>query len=554
MKKAFQISLAGTLFTMEDDAYAKLDGYLSSIKSHFSKTEGRDEIVKDIEARIAEKLLEAGKPIVTIDEVESVIESMGKVEDFGDGIKEETSAKDVRSKKLYRNPDDTVVAGVCSGLGKYFGIDPLWIRLFFVLATIFLNGFPILVYVILWIVTPEAKTAAQKLEMEGTPVTLETLSENVKEKVEEIDQKHGTTLRRVISFPFLVLKKIVLFIKRVIFPLIKGIIAVVLAAGSLALILGLSFAGPYLLASPERIADFPITEAIPGFVFGIAVVSAYLILAIPAVFVFLLALSVFRKKSPVNARLGYSLLGIWLIALMALGSSTAVSVSAFQDYARTSPRFETITREIPLAGEIQNLSVAHGQKIRLVQGSNTELVATGRDVDIARLSVAVTDGTLSVRRSSNGDICIFCLGRAPEITLTLPVLSKIAIQHGSRLESEKWDATEPLSIEVRHGSRLDMNLIGPETKAVVEHGSRLDLEGASEKADFEARHGSRIQAEMFSTKHSRSAAEFGSQIMLQSTLTLDAEARHGSSVRYSGNPQVTEKSEYGSEIRSAETD
>ena len=109
MKKAVNISIGQMLFTIEEDAYQKLDQYLNSIRAHFSHTKDHVEIVEDIEARISEKFLETKKKIITTKEVESVMESMGKVADFGNDDMEEDEQMEISipaRKKLYRNSKD----------------------------------------------------------------------------------------------------------------------------------------------------------------------------------------------------------------------------------------------------------------------------------------------------------------------------------------------------------------------------------------------------------------------------------------------------------------
>jgi phage shock protein PspC (stress-responsive transcriptional regulator) len=189
MKKALQISLARTLFTIEDDAYAKLDNYLSSLRIRFDTTDGKDEIMNDIESRIAEQFLESKKNIITLGEVGMVIASMGSDEEFDEAEKASPAPKKSSTRKLYRDTENSVIAGVCSGLGKYFSIDPLLVRIIFVIF-IFATGFGALIYIFMWIFVPEAKTAGQKLEMGGNPVTIDTLSKSIREKIEEVKKRH----------------------------------------------------------------------------------------------------------------------------------------------------------------------------------------------------------------------------------------------------------------------------------------------------------------------------------------------------------------------------
>ena len=195
MNKTININLAGFSFTIEEKAYDALHLYLQAIKSFLSSEEDMEEIVSDIESRIAELLqerLKEGREVVEQADIDHVMTVLGDPEYFKSDSDEPNEAYQEKSKrkrgtKLYRNPDDKQVGGVCGGLGAYFSIDPLIFRLAFVLSVITI-GIGLVPYLILWAVVPEAKTTAEKLEMEGEEVNVENLkkrfrkeSENVKE-------------------------------------------------------------------------------------------------------------------------------------------------------------------------------------------------------------------------------------------------------------------------------------------------------------------------------------------------------------------------------------
>ena len=197
MKKTLTVNISGSVFHIDEDAYHVLNDYLQSIKQHFSKTEGRDEIISDFEARIAEMLNEyigKNKEVVTIEDIGKVIDVIGQPNEFeGDPIEGEDGQqyeKDGKaSKRLYRDPDNTIIAGVCSGLGSYFHSDPVWFRLVFVLAIIFGFGTGFIVYLILWIILPEAKTTAEKLEMKGEKVNISNIEKSIREEIDNLKDK-----------------------------------------------------------------------------------------------------------------------------------------------------------------------------------------------------------------------------------------------------------------------------------------------------------------------------------------------------------------------------
>lgn len=198
MNKVVNINLGGFPFTIDDDAYSSLDKYLKTINKHFSKSEGHEDIVFDIENRIAELLREKMKSnqIVTQKHIGQIIEIMGRPESFTDEGSEETSNASSKSKqstsqqrKLFRNPEDKYIGGVCSGLAAYFGIDnPNWVRLLFVILLVTMGVGPF-VYIILWIFVPEAKHASDFLSMRGEPINAQNIAKTVEQELSDIKDK-----------------------------------------------------------------------------------------------------------------------------------------------------------------------------------------------------------------------------------------------------------------------------------------------------------------------------------------------------------------------------
>lgn len=200
MNKVLQINLGGVPFTIDEDAYKKLDAYINEIRQHFAGTEGYEEITTDIEARLAELFQErlANRPIVSSKDVEEVITRMGRPEEFesdamGDDDPTQNSkdkkAKYKTGKRLFRNPEEEVIAGVCSGIAAYFGIsDPIWVRLAFVLIALS-GGFGVPIYLILWAIVPKAGSASDRLSMRGEPINVSNISKIIQEEFEHISKK-----------------------------------------------------------------------------------------------------------------------------------------------------------------------------------------------------------------------------------------------------------------------------------------------------------------------------------------------------------------------------
>ncbi len=206
MNEILNVNLGGYPFTIDNDAYHHINKYLKAIQRHFADSDGCDEILDDIEARMAELFTEFlnGKAIISMKELDAVIKVMGRPEDFGaksydDDFEEVVNEKKKSTKgkyghiktgkRFFRDPEEKVIGGVCGGIAAYFGIaNPMWIRLGF-LVLIFFAGIPIIIYPILWAIVPEAKTAGDKLKMKGEPATVSNIARTVEEELNELSNK-----------------------------------------------------------------------------------------------------------------------------------------------------------------------------------------------------------------------------------------------------------------------------------------------------------------------------------------------------------------------------
>ena len=199
MKKTLTINLAGLVFNIDEDAFYRLQDYLEDIKTYFSEEKEVDDIMRDIEIRIAELLGEKITParqVVTLQDIEEIIRIMGEAHEFGDPDKEKKRTYyRTSAKRVYRDPDNRVLGGVCGGLGAYMGIDPIIIRIIFIVI-FFGFGAGLLIYLILWIIIPEAKTTAQKLEMRGEPVNVSNIGGFVREEFENLKNNFKSKKKR----------------------------------------------------------------------------------------------------------------------------------------------------------------------------------------------------------------------------------------------------------------------------------------------------------------------------------------------------------------------
>lgn len=342
MKKTFTINISGTVFHIDDDAHEKLNNYLIKLTRHFGNDADAKEIVQDIESRISElfsEKLKGSSEVITIDHVEEIIQTMGMPEAFTDTKEEKEEQKIVvpraRGKKLYRDPDHRVLGGVCSGLGAYFDIDPVFIRLIFVLL-LFIGGSSVLIYLILWIVVPKARNIAQRLEMKGEEVNVNNISKSIKEEIQDVKDNYDK-FRKSKTYSkgqerLSEAGDVLLSILRAALKIIVVAFGVLLVIVSIIVIIAFIIS---LFVTNEFIGISHFSSLYPHLFVNGGILSWFwigfsLIVGIPLILMTYLGLKlIFRFKS-INRAVGLSFLGLWFLGIVILIGATISGVSDFK--------------------------------------------------------------------------------------------------------------------------------------------------------------------------------------------------------------------------------
>ncbi|MCG6188255.1 PspC domain-containing protein [Maribellus maritimus] len=354
MRKTFTINISGTIFHIEEDAYEVLQKYLINLKNHFGNTEEGKEILSDIEARIAEIFTEKSendRNVVTLAWVEEVVETMGTPEDFAEeeGEEEPVSEESKRKRRLYRDPDHRVLGGVCGGLGAYFNMDFVVLRIIF--AILFFATFPaaMIAYIILWIAVPKAITTAQRLEMRGQEATVKNIEKSIKEEVKEVKESYKkfkesdgySKGKKSVAGAGDVLFNVFKVILKI-FVIIIGVILILSAFFGIlglisSLIIGQSFVeGWPLVWGPEiHMPNFLNHFVEPGTVtFGMIAIG--FLVGIPMLAMLYIGTKlVFRYKSN-NTAIGLTMVGLWLVALVSLIIVSASQVGNYKSRSSIS--------------------------------------------------------------------------------------------------------------------------------------------------------------------------------------------------------------------------
>jgi len=423
MKKNVSINIGGIIFHVEEDGYEKLKNYLATINSYFADFQESQEIVSDIENRIAEIFLaklKEDKQVINEADVEALIESLGSIEDFKkaeqesepeaadfSATAEEPFAKEA-NKKLLRDTKRKILGGVAAGLAHYFSIDALWIRLALITLTalafatgfggvvlpiaylicwIFIPADPFIdetekvkklyrakdgeviagvakglaaylgadvaiirllfvlllipgfagffIYLVLWLITPKANSLTEKMQMEGTPITLSNIEKSIKSNFKS-ENGEESVLVKVLLFPFRLAAIVLNGLAKILGPVLNVVVNIIrifvgvvlilvgLILGSGAFVLGMFNQGWLLPSAYMHNLDFPL-EIIMNSISVEQNIVSFLLLIIPALFLTIAGISVMAKQWVLNKTLGFSLLGVYIVSLI-IGAVMTINI------------------------------------------------------------------------------------------------------------------------------------------------------------------------------------------------------------------------------------
>ena len=442
MDKIKNISLGGFSFIIEETAYNALNNYLNEVRNHLNQNTDREEILYDVEQRMAEllKVRLKEREVVIGQDVQYLIEVLGRPEQYVES--EETSPAEpkftfssLKGRKLYRDIDDKKIGGVLSGIAHYLQYDVTWVRIFFLLVLLvnifilhFFTSALLLLYIAFWAVVPPARTAAQKLEMKGEAVTIDTLSNFSFTSKETLKpQRNG--------FPVL-LKVILYFIAiLLLLPLLISLIAVVLS------LFGITVFGSISLLALNDFIPFIVTAT---WQHTLLYFSLILLFLLPVSVVVLLSLKLFIKS--------FRTPKIWVIAnvlALVIGLIGLLTVGG-----TLGKEFITKTRveeKIPFTTPSDTLVV---EKIRKEYGFNSPIIPINTD-------------TLMVKD------CSFFIDTLPQGAV--PYLQYIRTARGSNTVEAKKNAQSPIYPLTIKGNHISLPYYYQIAKGNVYRGQEVKI-------------------------------------------------------------------------------
>jgi len=479
MKKTISVNLNRQIFYLDIDAYDKLEEYINSIKKYF-KDQNSLEVIDDIEARIAEKFEEMigkSKKAIQIYDVEKIIEEMGSIDDITEKDEEaetKIEAEKVK-KKLFRDSETKIIAGVSSGLSWYFGIKSIFIRLIFIVF--FLNPatfwLATILYFTAWLIVPEAKSNWEKLAMKGRPATVNELQTEVEEKTSKIISGVELKTRNIIQKLFGCFFKIIKFCW-VWFWRISGFFALIFTILTMmAIVVGMIFV--YLYPNMPYF-DFSFLRAINSPWLEIAYVALGLIILTPFVFFIDLVDSLMKLKWCVSVKKIIILLIIWTSSLIVFCGTAKINYSKYKDSLNNSIQhlkylnyIDESNSEIIKTGEVSEIYISSVKEVKIIEGNENEIKIIGSKYSIKELGQNYQNGKITINgKSEKWFSCQDCSGYTSTVRIEIKTKNIKNLKLDNDIDAWYFPNGNNINIEV--GKRVGLKIEGTLNQAFVKVG------------------------------------------------------------------------------------
>ncbi|MDR1672405.1 MAG: PspC domain-containing protein [Bacteroidales bacterium] len=409
MKSVITIHINGIVFNIEDDAYHKLSAYLDTLTAYFQQEPGGNEIIADIEARLAELFVEtAAGTVVTLADVTRALETLGSPEDITgtaetdpDGHTHTASEREKTTKRLYRDPDGRYIGGVCAGIANRLGINPAIVRILFIIG-LFFGGMFAGIYLLLWLIIPLAKTTAQKLQMRGESVNVNNIWKHIQEEI-STDASLQQSFRQFISEAGELFDKVVRIFFRIV-GIGVGLLLILTGIGSAVLMFCVYFMQGLLFEHSVEWDFLPFHELLRHVVSP----AAYYTLCASGIIVAALmvfALIFWGVRLMTKFRIRYKIVHVALL-LTWFGGIVLIAVTVMVEFRHHAWRNDVIeTKMLPVADTLYLKAIPSEMKI-----SNNPLDiyydrGNGRFYGMPHLSIHKSEDDrirLRIRKEANG--------------------------------------------------------------------------------------------------------------------------------------------------------
>jgi len=438
MNKTININLGGLFFHIDEIAYQKLNRYLNSIRKSLSDDpQGKDEIIKDIEMRISEllsdKIVDA-RQVVSENDIDEIVTIMGQPEDYNvdEDVFNDTSYSNKNhtksTKKLYRDGDDKFLGGVAAGTAHYIGIEPIWSRIIWLLIA-FGTGVGFFAYLILWILLPEARTTAEKLEMEGESVNIDNIEKKIREEFNEISQKvkegandmgdkissadyqkYKTKAKSGLQELLDTIGNIIMVLLKVFAKFIGALIVFISAITLISLIIGFfSWGSIEALGIQEEWVHVPPQFFNMILPYWLVLLFIFIAVSIPFIVLFMLGIKILSNNSKSFGKVTrLTLLAIWIVSILGLIFS-GIDFSSRYKYSgidtnkhelNISP-LDTLKVSMLSNGEFDNFKNHSNNSFRIIDNDGEKLLISN-DINVDIRNSDTENAYIKIRKYAHG--------------------------------------------------------------------------------------------------------------------------------------------------------
>ena len=542
MKKTVTINLNGIVFHIDEDAYVILQHYLELLSKQFS-AEDEKEILKDIEARIAElftEKLQNGKNVVEKPDVETVMEVLGNPSQFSDNGDDDTETqhtenekRKINNKRLYRDPENKILGGVAAGIAAYLEWNILLVRLLFIVFLFISAGWSFLLYLVIWIIVPEAATTTQRLEMHGEDVTIENIKTQVKNAQDYVQSDEFKNNAKNIGSR---IEKILSPIVKTVFILVSSIVGFTLLLVSLCLLAAFLIA---LLHADILLGFLPFSFG-SGYLAIIGVVSIFMLIITPTIGLFVGAIRLLSNKTHHKGKsvFGWILFATWIISLIALISIVV----------RGSLEYKTAwnTSFIEYPAQTRNLEGFHtillhnGIVAEFKQDSTQGVNVMAAEYDLTNIKTVVNDSILTVYYDGNSSTFF---NKNLAIHIQSPTIQRIEIQGGSSIITNTPIKTSNLQLKVADFSQAQLQLDIEKNVNVISTGlSRVQLSGKTHHIDLHVSNASMANTVDLESKTGNIKVQNAAKADVHVSDSVWIHANDAAHVSYKGNPVIQKNS------------
>lgn len=551
MKKTLTVNLNGMVFHIDEDAYQQLHEYLNAVRASLDLSDDKDEIMADIEARIAELLTEEYSKyhttIATVEIVRTIMTRLGEPKDYAmDSSVEDTQENTRTRRRYYRDAENAMLGGVAAGLAAFLGWDVVWIRLIFVGLILLGQGWPIFVYVLMWIIAKPALTVAQKLEMKGEPVTIDSIQESFNEMAPQIPST-SKKIMRILG----VILKVCFFVALAFFGFIAFVVIGALFLAFMGVSMGFLGAGIGTIgALPAMFMDWTglLTMLQPWQVL-MCKVSIILLCVAPLIIIVAGCINLLTKRRWTGKKFNLSFCLVWIIALCTLIFALISSVGLRQKMIDMALQLDTWDDDtsMPLstmAYEVMQLDTFNAID---AEGVVSLILVNGPEQSVAvrpammTQYVHVEDSVLTVKNDQKTKM---------ELLITTPQIDKFELAGACRLKNNDLLQTSTLAIFADGAADIDLTMAVEQLKLNLAGASKVELQGSAKQADFNLQGAVDLDADELSLATLNLAVDGTADAEVWVRDSLEVSANGFSQIVYKGNPVmlIKEKS-WGVKLR-----